>query len=172
MLIEQGLDVEVITLTITDASQLRRRAYARHLYILLGSLAALTLGAVVAIQTGWKGLQNASLMVLLLSFFLPLARTFNKRLGQKTVRLELGPTSVLVSGRRIAWGALKTIQRHKHQLEFCADNDQTSRISLKGFSEHQQTWLADHLRLRLEQVAPGSPEDVPEKLGTILKTSR
>ena len=40
----------------------------------------------------------------------------------------------------------------------------------RSWKDNQLFWLVDHLQKRLEENAPGSPDDVPETLDALIDT--
>lgn len=83
---------------------------------------------------------------------------------QPNRRLALDPLGLQIGALRLRWGELSSIWVAGDELCFLTDSGQEHRVRLYHQPADRMDWLARHLSMRLEQSAPGAPEDVPTAL--------
>ena len=83
--------------------------------------------------------------------------------------IELTPIMCRIQQQSIHWGELKFIEYVGSTLQFHRDDGEAIVVELHDQSPERMRWLHQHLQAQLEQLAPGSPEDVPYQLSALLE---
>ena len=78
--------------------------------------------------------------------------------------IRLTPVTCEVDGTTHRWGELERIVLTEGDICFFTDRGFGRFAGLRGYSDDKKRWLVARLQARLEELAPGSPEDVPEEL--------
>ena len=101
---------------------------------------------------------------------------FYDRIMRPPILIELTPTTCQVRGRHIAWGDVSSIEcRPCFSLSYAEASalvfvlDDGSRVSFRMPGYHVDM-LSSYLSVRLQELAPGAPSDVPEVLDSLRQT--
>jgi hypothetical protein len=164
-------DRERVTLARPKVRSRRERCVL--LVLIFGSIAGSLFGAfwVATLSNLWVGLPLALLLFLGAMGDAPvLMLELHSRLQARIrhpLTLTLTPISCQLGRQVVRWGEVDTITVEGESLLLRLDDGTSVRFPLPGQPRQTLQWLAAHLQDRLEQHAPGSPEEVPAQLAAL-----